>query len=91
MQNLARMGADGICKAMSSPQDVEALRDTQGIIVDEVMMADIETMNSFLTLMQTVPLKPSLRRKNALKLFGYRDVVVAGSSADEREVEATLR
>ena len=40
----------------------------------------METMTSFLTLMQAVPLKPALRRKNALKLFGYRDVVAAGDT-----------
>ena len=80
LQNLARMGVDGVCKAMSNPEDVEALRNMQGIIIDEAMMTDMETMTSFLVLMQAVPLKPSLRRKNALKLFGYRDVVAAGDT-----------
>ena len=50
----------------------------QGLVIDEAMMVEENIMNTLLSVLQQIPLLPTLRRKNAHPKFGYRDIVIGG-------------
>ena len=69
---------DGAPQLHRNEEGRENLVRVQGLIIDEAMMAEQLLMFGMITMCQDAPLLPSLRRKGALPLFGYRDVLVLG-------------
>ena len=56
----------------------DELRHVQGLIIDEAFMADRNTISDVIQICWQIPLKESLRQSGALRLFGYRHVLVFG-------------
>ena len=54
------------------------LMEIEGIIIDEYTMVDVRVWNAMKRILQTYPLDPSRRKPNALKEFGYRDIIIVG-------------
>ena len=62
--------------------DAAALAEVEGIIIDEYAMVDIKVWGALKEILRTYPLKPELRKANALAQFGYRDLIIGGICAN---------
>ena len=82
LHSFAVMNLDCVSTIANHPEKLEALQETQGIVIDEVFMNSDEAMRAILDVLQHYPLKPELRRVADAslqhRLFGYRDVIVCG-------------
>ena len=56
------------------------LRRTQGILLDEYTLNDVQVWNKIKKICVENPLDEDLRKRNALGFFGYRDVVIVGDN-----------
>ena len=56
----------------------EHLTRVQGLIIDEAMMAAVDIMFKCFEVLERHPLRPCLRRANALPLLGFRDLILCG-------------
>ena len=53
--------------------------ETAGIIIDEFAMAEAELfLDGIIPICRQIPLAMHLRRRNAIELFGYRDIILFG-------------
>ena len=82
LHSFAVMNLDCVSTIANHPEKLEALQETQGIVIDEVFMNSDEAMRAILDVLQHYPLKPESRRVADAslqhRLFGYRDVIVCG-------------
>ena len=72
------MHTDGTTSTLKYPEARDRLEMTDGLILDEPMMAEAQVLLSCFHLLQEVTLPRARRRHNALPLAGYRDILLCG-------------
>ena len=60
------------------PEAQEALRDVQGLLIDEAFMADSDTMTEVRKICFQIEVPKDKRQAGALRIFGYRHVLLFG-------------
>ena len=79
VHNFLSMSTDGATTILGQPLQRERLEAVQGIILDEAMMAEVDVVMKFFQILQELPLPDDgRRRKGALPLAGYRDLLFCG-------------
>ena len=75
------MNGEGISSLPKYPERIDYLRRVQGLIIDEAMMADANSFQHLIDILQEYPLLEPLRRvrpEKAIRLLGYRDAILSG-------------
>ena len=78
LHHLFHIAGHGHSRIHDNAEQRQRVSRVRGLVIDEAMMVEESFMTRVRTILQELPLLPSLRRKHSLPDYSFRDIVIGG-------------